>query len=385
MKYLLAISLLLYTLPLMSYHLGQGEEDAPVYKALPYIGEFSSDEDGLNFQLSDYELCINGMAPSPFHISKGGRELGTADIGCMGYDGPGFRAYMFGRTTDKYQAIVIEALADIGTGWYWVVLSDGKRIVSQQLMDEPRANSDICELKGVMQISVSEVDCKIRMELKHIAGYSTIPKYLKTDSRWVYITMPIGKNLEGVEALALGMRYTKSSDWNDFTLPYQADDTITSRRLGRMLGVQDSVFVDNGGTTLSEDSPVVSCQYISGVSSAYPNWLILSKVDSLHTLTGVIRVDKGKVHSAHCQLKDSVFCGICVGNYPLMKKDSILFEIEDIYGITRDGAVYRLPFGMEIESCPEPFEPQFPAGKIPAYYYYEKNGGKKHYQEWQEQ
>lgn len=387
MKFLITICC---ALSLMSAHSKQ-REDTIIYKTLPYSGEFSSDKDRMSFQLLGYMLSTNylpstdGVIQTPFHICKEGRELGTVDLGCMRNEGLGYRAYMFGGAADKYQAIIIEALAGNGTAWYWIVLSDGKRIVSQRLMDEPRANSDICDLKDVMQISVSDVDCKIRMELKNIADYSTIPKYLKTDSRWVYITMPIGNNLEGVEALALGMKYEKRSDWNDFSLPHQTDYTITSRPLGRMLNVQDSVFVDNGGATLSEDDPVVSCRYISGESSAYPNWLILSKVDSLHTLTSVIRVDKGKVHSAHCRLKDSMYVsGICVGNYPVMKKDSILFEIQEIYGITRDGAACKLSLDTEIESCSEPFEPEFPTGKFPAYYYY-VDGGKKYYQEWQEQ
>ena len=383
MKFLIVISLLFCAFPLMYSHPKQGEE-AAVRKALTYRGEFFSNEDGLKFKLSDYVLCSTETITPPFHISKGGRELGTAEIGCMNYDGPGFRIYMFGCATDNYQAIVIEALADNGTAWYWVVLSDGKHLVSQRLIDEPRANSDICDLKDFMQISVSDTDCEIRMELKHIARYSYIPKYLKTDSQSVYITMPIGQNLQGAEALSLGMRYGKRSDWNDFALPNQADNTITSKRLGRMLGVRDSIFVDNEGTALSEDSPGVYCQYLSAVGSAYLYWLVLSRVDSLHTLTGVIRVDKGKVHSAHCRLKDPKYvCGVCVGNYPVMKKDSILFEIQDIYGITRDGAAHCLPIDTEIENCPEPFEPEFPCGKTPMYYYY-VNGGKKYYQPWQE-
>lgn len=114
-----------------------------------------------------------------------------------------------------------------------------------------------------------------------------------------------------------------------------------------MFGIQDSVFADNDGTILSEENPVVLCDYISANKYEYPNWLIIStqnKSEGQYTLTGVIRINEGTTYSVHCKLKDDYYAGcVCVGKYPIMNGDSILFRIEEIYGITKTGKVDILP------------------------------------------
>lgn len=73
-----------------------------------------------------------------------------------------------------------------------------------------------------------------------------------------------------------------------------------------MFGIQDSVFADNDGTILSEENPVVLCDYISANKYEYPNWLIIStqnKSEGQYTLTGVIRINEGTTYSVHCKLK----------------------------------------------------------------------------------
>lgn len=185
----------------------------------------------------------------------------------------------------------------------------------------------------------------------------------------------------------LGMKYKTKKDWSDFTLPNQDGFIITSKKLGKWLRVQDSVFVDNDGTLLSEGDPAIICDYISAQEYEYPNWLVIStqskSEEPYYTLTGVIKINEGQTYSNHCKLKDDNYPGgICVGKYPIMSGDSISFEIENIYGITKAGTVEKLPLNTEIESCPEPFEPNFPEGRNPVYYYIQ--GDQKHTQSWQE-
>lgn len=186
--------------------------------------------------------------------------------------------------------------------------------------------------------------------------------------------------------VALGMKYRTKKEWNDFTEPDREEYIITSKGLGKLFGIQDSVFADNDGTILSEENPVVLCDYISANKYEYPNWLIIStqnKSEGQYTLTGVIRINEGTTYSVHCKLKDDYYAGcVCVGKYPIMNGDSILFRIEEIYGITKTGKVDILPLNTPVENCPEPFEPTFPEGRIPAYYYVQ--GDEKHTQSWQE-
>lgn len=203
--------------------------------------------------------------------------------------------------------------------------------------------------------------------------------------------------------VALGMKYRTKKEWNDFTEPDREEYIITSKGLGKLFGIQDSVFadigrlgkllegedatfLDNDGTILSEENPVVLCDYISANKYEYPNWLVIStqnKSEGQYTLTGVIRINEGTTYSVRCKLKDDYYAGcVCVGKYPIMNGDSILFRIEEIYGITKKGKVDILPLNTPVENCPEPFEPTFPEGRTPAYYYVQ--GDEKHTQSWQE-
>ncbi|MCY6335228.1 hypothetical protein OXV57_09970 [Bacteroides fragilis] len=71
--------------------------------------------------------------------------------------------------------------------------------------------------------------------------------------------------------VALGMKYRTKKEWNDFTEPDREEYIITSKGLGKLFGIQDSVFADNDGTILSEENPVVLCDYISANKYEYPN------------------------------------------------------------------------------------------------------------------
>lgn len=198
----------------------------------------------------------------------------------------------------------------------------------------------------------------------------------------------IDKNLiKYSNSITIGMKYKNYDDWTDFSISNKNADIIASKKMGKMLGVKDSIFIENEGTLLSEADPIITLNYISMLNPDNPKWLIIStskQTDTLNTLTGVIQINKNIVYSAHCTLKDKKYIGgICLGSYPITTEDSIFFEIKEIYGILNDGKVYKLPLNTLIESCPEPFEPVFIGEKTPIYCYFVK-GGEKHSQPLQE-
>lgn len=185
------------------------------------------------------------------------------------------------------------------------------------------------------------------------------------------------------DSVTIGMKYKNYDDWSDFSVSNKSTEIIASKKMGKMLGVKDSIFIDNEGTLLSDADPIMTLNCISMLNRDNPKWLIISTsklTDTLNTLTGVIQIEENIVYSAHCTLRDKKYIGgICLGSYPITTKDSIFFEIKEIYGILNNGKVYKLPLNTLIESCPEPFEPVFIGEKTPIYCYFVK-GEKKYSQ-----
>lgn len=191
--------------------------------------------------------------------------------------------------------------------------------------------------------------------------------------------------------------FSSLKEFDDFDIEDRKDYYIYSKRLAYLLDCQDSVFIDNDGASIYSEligDTNVSIRYsdISPVDNGLLKFLLIERSVSVgnsqpqSSLKGFIRINEGNTYSAQCRLSDShhYISAICVGQYPIIEStDAILFEIKEIYGVTVNGELTKLPLDTKIDYCVEPFEPEFAGDNIPTYFFYTKDQSRKS-QKWQQ-
>ncbi|WP_427872886.1 hypothetical protein [Flavobacterium sp. MMS24-S5] len=100
----------------------------------------------------------------------------------------GFSMYSYESSKNKdIEIIIIEALADIGTNWYYVIILNKKDLVDKFYIKEPRSNSEITQIKDFLSIFFSNGTLVFKFKKDKIAKYSTVSPDLKSDLEYVYI------------------------------------------------------------------------------------------------------------------------------------------------------------------------------------------------------
>lgn len=153
------------------------------------ISEFASNSSQTKYSLGEYSLSFTERENS-FIVTNHNRRIGTISLGNRYCEGPGFQISKIDGAGAKYYVILVEALADVGTAWYSVTLWYENSLISSLFIDDPRANSDITELKDFVAVLMTNDSWIIRLNKKRIANYSHIPAGYKTNMDFVYIITP---------------------------------------------------------------------------------------------------------------------------------------------------------------------------------------------------
>ncbi len=70
------------------------------------------------------------------------------------YEGPGYNIFSFqSKKNTPFEIVIIEATADIGTDWYYVIVLNNENLVDQFYIKEPRADSENTNIGDFIKIS----------------------------------------------------------------------------------------------------------------------------------------------------------------------------------------------------------------------------------------
>ncbi|OWP83142.1 hypothetical protein BWK59_12070 [Flavobacterium davisii] len=147
------------------------------------IEQFNTDTSGDVFTLNEFYLKYNNENNSFNLLNKKINQSNDITFNSNGFDGDGFNVYMY--KTDKYKnvnIILFEALAEIGTAWYNIVVFENNKLIKNTIIKDPRAN-DTTLLKNFLSILNVNKHYILKFEKKLIANYSSNPKnYQQTDN-----------------------------------------------------------------------------------------------------------------------------------------------------------------------------------------------------------
>jgi hypothetical protein len=123
-----------------------------------------------------------------FMLTKKDFVVTDVDLSETNYEGPGFSMYSYQSKINKnIEIIMIEALADIGTSWYYIIVLNGNDLVDKFFIREPRSNSEITETTDFIGIFLNNKTLILKFKKDKIAKYSKISPDLKNDLEYVYI------------------------------------------------------------------------------------------------------------------------------------------------------------------------------------------------------
>ena len=110
------------------------------------------------------------------------------DLSETNYEGPGFSMYSYQSEINKnIEIIIIEALADIGTSWYYVIVLNDNDLVDKFFIREPRSNSEVTEINDFISVFLNNKTLIFKFKKDKIAKYSKISPDLKNDLEYIYI------------------------------------------------------------------------------------------------------------------------------------------------------------------------------------------------------
>lgn len=154
---------------------------------LDNVTSFSVSEDEEIYSASDFKLRYH-PDENFFVVTKNNDSIGKVDFDNQPFDGVGYNVYQYESKKTENKVLVFEALADIGTAWYYLALLDNESVIKTFFVHEPLANSDEVGLNDFLHISLKEKKCCLKFNKKLVAKYSTIPNEAKTDTNFIYLT-----------------------------------------------------------------------------------------------------------------------------------------------------------------------------------------------------
>ena len=153
---------------------------------LDRIKQFDEQKAGSQYVVDDYKLQYKNEE-NTFVFSYKHQVINIIDFERRDFEGVGYNIFLYDSPKSKIKTIIFEALADIGTAWYYVVLMNNNKVVKKQFIDEPRADSDKISIQKFLSIYLENSNCIFRFDKKYLARYSQIPKNIKTDNQYAYI------------------------------------------------------------------------------------------------------------------------------------------------------------------------------------------------------
>lgn len=135
-----------------------------------------------------FDTRLSYKTDNSFMLTKKDFVITDVDLSETNYEGPGFSIYSFESKINKdIEIIVIEALADIGTNWYYIILLNKNNLVDKFYIKEPRSNSEITQIKDFVSIFLKNTTLIFKFKKDKIAKYSKVPADLQSDLEYVYI------------------------------------------------------------------------------------------------------------------------------------------------------------------------------------------------------
>jgi len=207
--------------------------------------------------------------------------------------------------------------------------------------------------------------------------------------------------VNAIDSIYLGIQFGYYDDFIDFSFSVDdeeisGDRIIPSKRLSRLLNTEDSVFYNFCSQSLSLNAGYGKPSIVStiiGRANIYPvkkdrKWILISCCKNKVCLfTSFLRVETGVSYSVGCIAdipKDEYCSAICLGDFQVEDQVEMLFKISDIYGVTWDGELVKLPIHTLIYDCPVPDDDEDEDNEMTPYYYYVE-GGKKYTRFWNEE
>lgn len=161
------------------------ETDFNVIKPFKYI---ENDNKYIN---NDTQLIIK--SDNTFMLTKKDFVVDDIDLSESNYEGPGYNIFSFqSKSNSQFEIVVIEATADIGTDWYYVIILNNENLIDKFYIKEPRANSENTSIGDFIKISMKNDILNIKFKKDKIAKYSEKINNLKSDSQYYYLTKQIG-------------------------------------------------------------------------------------------------------------------------------------------------------------------------------------------------
>lgn len=135
-----------------------------------------------------FDTRLTYKTDNSFMLTKKDFSITDVDLSETNYEGPGFSIYSYESNMNKDMGIIIiEALADIGTNWYYVIILNKNNLVDKFYIKEPRSNSEITQIKDFISIFLNNGTLIFKFKKNKIAQYSIVPPDLKSDLKFIYI------------------------------------------------------------------------------------------------------------------------------------------------------------------------------------------------------
>lgn len=151
------------------------------------IIRFNLNEEETTYSATNFKLEYNPVE-NLFIIIKDNDSISKINFDNRSFDGVGYNVFLYQSKKSEDKVLVFEAIADIGTAWYYFVVINNQKVIKTFFVDEPRANSELVSLNDFLSISLKGQECLLKLDKKRVAQYSTIPQGIKTDKHFFYLT-----------------------------------------------------------------------------------------------------------------------------------------------------------------------------------------------------
>ncbi len=155
------------------------------------INPFKYIENDSKYINDDTQLIIK--TDNSFMLTKKDFVIDDIDLSDSNYEGPGYNIFSFkSKSYSQFEIIIIEATADIGTDWYYIIILNNENLIDKFYIKEPRANSENTSIGDFIKISMKNDILNIKFRKDKIAKYSEKVNNLKSDSQYYFLTKQIG-------------------------------------------------------------------------------------------------------------------------------------------------------------------------------------------------
>ena len=151
------------------------------------IKPFKHIENESLFESGDTKLI--SKTDNSFMLTKKDFAIDDIDLSESNYEGPGYSMFSFqSKENTQFEIIIIEASADIGTSWYYMIILNNENLVDKFYIKEPRANSENTNIGNFIKISIRNDMLNLKFKKDQIAKYSKNINNLKSDNQYFYLT-----------------------------------------------------------------------------------------------------------------------------------------------------------------------------------------------------